>query len=51
MKKYILTSGREIDEEYLEDFYRVAISRTFNERDYKSWKYDMLEAGKLRFAE
>lgn len=51
MKKYILKSGRVVTEEQLEDFYRAFTTTTFNERDYKAWKYDKLAASELKFAE
>lgn len=52
MAKYIVISnGTEVTEEALEEIYRMHSFTTFNERDYKAWKYDKLEAGIIKFAE
>lgn len=49
--KYILANGRIVTEEQLEAFYRAFSSTTFNERDYKAYKFDKMAEGKLKFAE
>ena len=52
MAKYIVIStGMELTEEALEEIYRLHSFTTFNERDYKVWKYDRLEQGIIKFAE
>lgn len=51
MTKYITRNGRQMTEEELEEFYRINTFTTFNERDYKAWKYDKLEEGVIKFAE
>lgn len=49
--KYITKDRKLLTEEQLEDIYRMVTFTTFNERDYKAWKYDKLEAGIIKFAE
>lgn len=51
MAKYITKNGVELTETALEEIYRMHSFTTFNERDYKAWKYDKLEEGVLKFAE
>lgn len=51
MAKYIAKNGCELTEEALEEIYRMHSFTTFNERDYKAWKYDRLEQGLIKFAE
>ena len=51
MIKYITRHGLKLTEEELEEVYRDSTFTTFNERDYKAWKYDKLEAGTIKFAE
>ena len=52
MAKYIVANnGRKLTEEELKDIYSMFSTSTFNERDYKAWKYDKLEQGIIKFAE
>lgn len=51
MAKYIATfNGMELTEEGLKAIYIFHNQQPFNERDYKAWKYDLLEQGKIKFA-
>ena len=50
MTKYITTKSNIIlTETELLNFYIENIFTTFNEKDYKVWKYDKLEAGIIKF--
>ena len=51
--KYVSTkSGMVLTEEELEEIYRLMNTfSVINETNYKAWKFDMLAAGKMKFAE
>lgn len=51
--KYVSTkSGMVLTEEELEEIYRLMNTLSvINETNYKAWKFDMLAAGKMKFAE
>lgn len=51
MKNYIcVKTGMIIDEESLQDIFRMNSFVTFNERDYENWKTDRINRGIIKEA-
>ena len=52
MAKYIVTiNGMELTEAGMKAIYLLHNSQAFNEREYKAWKDDRIEKGKIKLAE